>query len=102
MALAALVSVEPLRRIRSPLYTAWVNQRLDPNVRATIISMSSQADALGQIVGGPILGLIATAVSLRAALVAAAVMLGPALALYLLAMRRVRELGTEGEAEVAV
>ena len=52
-----------LRQTHSPLYTTWVNQRLDSQVRATVISMSSQVDALGQIIGGPIVGAIGTAIS---------------------------------------
>ncbi len=71
-----------LRRTFSPLHTAWVNQRLDSQVRATVISMSSQADALGQMIGGPPVGLIGNLVSLRAALAASAIILSPALALF--------------------
>jgi len=76
MMLAALV-----RRTSDPIYTAWVNQRLDPNVRATVISMSSQANALGQMAGGPVVGAIGAFWSLRAALVAAGLMLSPVLLL---------------------
>lgn len=70
-----------LRQTHNPLYTTWVNQRLDSQVRATVISMSSQVDALGQIIGGPILGVIGTAISLRAALLSSAAILSPVLAL---------------------
>jgi hypothetical protein len=42
-------------------------------VRVTPISMSSQADALGQIIGGPILGAIATILTTRVEMVAAAI-----------------------------
>lgn len=82
VAFVAFMSTMPLRWVRSPLYTAWVNQRLDPQVRATVISMSAQADALGQMVGGPILGAIAMRASLPAALVTAGIALLPALLLY--------------------
>jgi DHA3 family tetracycline resistance protein-like MFS transporter len=61
---------------------AWVNQRLDSQVRATVISMSSQVDALGQIIGGPIVGAIGTLVSLRAALLSSAAILSPVLILF--------------------
>jgi len=44
--------------------------------------MSSQVDALGQIVGGPPVGLIGNFISLRAALATSAVILTPALALF--------------------
>ncbi|MCA1553995.1 MAG: MFS transporter [Chloroflexi bacterium] len=80
-ALLVIVSlaVGVLRRMIGPLYTAWVNQRLDPQVRATVISMSSQANALGQIAGGPVVGVIGAAWSIRAALVASAALLTPVL-----------------------
>ncbi|MBI1927307.1 MFS transporter, partial [Candidatus Poribacteria bacterium] len=88
LALATLWIISPLRRMNAPIYTAWVNQRLDPKVRATVISMSSQADALGQIIGGPIVGAIGKAVSVRAAIVVAGIVLSPALLLYARTMRR--------------
>ncbi len=78
-----------LRQTHNPLYTAWVNQRLDSQVRATVISMSSQVDALGQIIGGPIVGAMGTAVSLRAALLSSAAILAPGLALFARAARKI-------------
>lgn len=88
LALVTFWAISPLRNMNSPLQTAWVNQRLDPRVRATVISMSSQADALGQIMGGPILGAIATALSLRTAMVVTGIVLSPALLLYARTIRR--------------
>lgn len=77
-----------VRRVNAPLTAAWINQSLTPRVRATVISMEGQADALGQILGGPVLGAIATIFSIRVTLVAAAVLLAPPLALYLRTIRR--------------
>ncbi len=71
-----------LRQTHFPLYATWVNQRLDSQVRATVNSMSSQMDALGQMVAGPIVGAIGAAVSLRAALLSSAAILSPVLALF--------------------
>jgi len=76
------------RNVIGPLYTAWVNQRLDSQVRATVISMSSQVDAIGQIAGGPAVGLIGNLVSVRAALLTSGVILTPVLVLYRFAIRR--------------
>ena len=70
------------REIIGPVYTAWVNQRLDSKVRATVLSMSGQVDAIGQILGGPGVGMIGKLVSVRAALLASGIILSPALALY--------------------
>ena len=78
-ALGAYLVVSALRNVASPLTDAWVNQRLDPDVRATILSMSSQVDSLGQVTGGPAIGLLARLVSVRAALTASSLLLTPAL-----------------------
>ena len=79
-----------LRSIHRPLYDAWYNQRIDdPQVRATMFSVTSQVDAIGQVGGGPVVGAIGNAVSIRAALVASALLLSPVLPLYSLAIRRI-------------
>jgi DHA3 family tetracycline resistance protein-like MFS transporter len=67
----------------TPLYLTWINQNVDSSVRATVISMNSQIDSLGQIVGGPPLGLIGSYVGLRAALLASAAVMVPGMVLYL-------------------
>jgi DHA3 family tetracycline resistance protein-like MFS transporter len=56
-------------------------------VRATVFSMRGQADALGQMIGGPIVGLVATVFSLRAVMVLAGLMIAPALWLYRRSLR---------------
>jgi len=70
-----------LREVAMPLYTGWVNQNLDSGTRATVLSMSSQVDAIGQVAGGPGVGYIAQAVSVSAALVTSGLLLFPALPL---------------------
>ncbi len=84
--MVAFWSAVTLTRIFDPLYTAWINQNVDSSVRATVISMSSQMNAFGQIAGGPLLGFVGTIASLRAALYGAAVSLSPALGLYVRAI----------------
>lgn len=76
-----------LRSIRAPLHTTWVNLNVDdPQVRATLLSVNSQTDAIGQIAGGPVIGLVGN-VSIRAALAASALLLTPVIALYTRALR---------------
>lgn len=70
------------REVRNPIYDAWMNQNVESKVRATVFSMCSQANAVGQITGGPILGLIATAISLRISIVLSGLILLPTLFLY--------------------
>ena len=89
IALALYWLIGALRSVTYPLYDAWFNQRIDdPQVRATMFSIGSQVDAIGQIGGGPAVGAIGSAVSIRAALVTSALILSPVLPLYALAIRR--------------
>ena len=87
-AAAMFLLVGLLRSVRDPVFTAWINQGLDPGTRATINSMGSQADAVGQTAGGPPLGLIAVRFSTPAALAVSALLSAPSLLLYLRAIRR--------------
>lgn len=87
-----------MRQVFGPVQRAWLNRSLDSTNRATLFSVDGQADALGQIAGGPILGVIGSGVSIRAALVASAALLGLALPLFARAfgqaVPRVRDLPT--------
>jgi DHA3 family tetracycline resistance protein-like MFS transporter len=68
--------------VAQPVGTAWMNRQLEPSVRATVLSMESQFNAVGQVVGGPVLGWVGSAVSVRAALLGSAVTLAPVVGLY--------------------
>ena len=63
--LASLWLISLARNVIGPLYNTWMNQRLDSSVRATVISMGSQVDAVGQIAGGPVVGLIGSGICAR-------------------------------------
>jgi DHA3 family tetracycline resistance protein-like MFS transporter len=82
LSVALVLVISILRNVNEPLYTAWVNHRLDSSVRATVISMSSQVDALGQIAGGPFVGLIARQSSIQSGLLTSAGLLAPILILF--------------------
>jgi len=58
-----------LRTTSDPIFRTWINQNIESNVRATVLSMDSQANSLGQIIGGSTIGAIGTAISLPVALV---------------------------------
>jgi len=70
--------VDVLRDTAGPLHTAWINQKLDSNVRATVHSMFGQVDAIGQIAGGPGVGLIGRFFSTAAAITTSGFLLTPA------------------------
>ena len=93
----AVTLVSILRNIMDPLYNAWVNQRLDSDTRATVLSMSGQVDAIGQIASGPVAAVISLS-SVRAAITMASLLLTPALPL----IARANRLHAEDEANRAV
>lgn len=82
-ALATLLVVQLVRGLVSPVSSAWLNRQItDSSIRATVISIVGQADAVGEAGGGPALGGIGNAFGIRAALLAGAAVLTPAIALY--------------------
>lgn len=87
VALLAILAIQVFRGANGPLYRAWTNKQIEPRVRATVLSMTGQVDAIGQILGGPGMGWLATAFSTRATMVAVAILLSPVLLLYLLALQ---------------
>ncbi len=97
VALAAFLVYGLARSLESPLYMTWLNQNIsDSSVRATVISMAGQSNAIGQAGGGPLLGVVGNLFGIRAALVAGAAVITPALALY---ARAIRHGGREPELE---
>lgn len=77
-----------VRSVAEPVYLTWINEGLDPSVRATVISMSSQSGAMGEASAGPVIGAIGNLYGVRPALTITAIVLSPTLLLYVRAMRR--------------
>jgi MFS transporter, DHA3 family, tetracycline resistance protein len=91
--LAALLA----RGLLAPLYTTWLNRQVtDSTVRATVLSISGQANAIGQATGGPMLGVVGNVYGIPAALVVGALTTLPAAGLY---ARALRHDGSEPELE---
>jgi DHA3 family tetracycline resistance protein-like MFS transporter len=78
-----------LQTAAKPISLAWLNQHVQPEIRATLFSMYGQVGAIGETLGGPPVGLIGRWFSLRAALAFSGFIL--ALALPLLARVQQRE-----------
>jgi MFS family permease len=99
LAAVAYLVARLLRRLKDPLYLTWLNKNIDDSsVRATVNSMASQSGAIGEVAGGPVIGVVGTLASLRAALVTSGLLLAPAIALY---VRALRHGGREPELEDA-
>ena len=98
LTIAAYLLVSALRNLVDPLMNAWVNQRLDADVRATVLSMVGQVDAAGQIAGGPFIGLVANLASVQAAIAISGLLLTPALPLIRAANGKEHAPGVKEEA----
>jgi len=53
LALAALLIGAGVQALAGPLYNAWLIQNIDPEVRATVLSMLSQSNAFGRSSAAP-------------------------------------------------
>ena len=87
LALIAVWMTRWMRIAMRPLVVVWANRGLAPGARATVLSMLSQSEALGEVCGGPLLGLVGTLHTVRTALAGAAMVLLPVLPLYGRALR---------------
>jgi DHA3 family tetracycline resistance protein-like MFS transporter len=81
VAVGFLWTARLMRRLYTPVQHAWMNQSLEPASRATLFSVNGLVDALGQITAGPLIGIVASLISLPAALAGSALMLCPVLLL---------------------
>jgi hypothetical protein len=82
LALGSLVAMRAATALQGPVLAGWLNGEIAPGVRATVLSILGQGDALGQMAGGPAVGWVGSRISLRVAMVLAGVLLGPAVAAY--------------------
>jgi DHA3 family tetracycline resistance protein-like MFS transporter len=89
LAVAGILGVFFARNMAEPLFNTWLNAQItDSSVRATVISLTGQSNAIGQTAGGPVLGLVGNVWGIGAALAAGAAAIGPALALFARAIAR--------------
>jgi MFS transporter, DHA3 family, tetracycline resistance protein len=85
-----------LRGVRTPLYTGWVNFKLDPQIRATVLSFSSLIDSSGQTIGGPLTGLVARQSSIRLGILTSAALLAPVLIIFGKMIKNNQDLNSDG------
>lgn len=66
-----------LNSVFNPLYAAWLNQQLESRTRSTLLSFLSQANAIGQTAGGPLVGWAGVRYTIRVSIVLSACLLLP-------------------------
>ena len=86
--LLAFWGISALRATSEPIYDTWLNQHIEPSIRATMFSMSGQVNALGQIAGGPAVGWVGRTFSVRAALLVSGLLLSAQIPLLAANLRR--------------
>jgi DHA3 family tetracycline resistance protein-like MFS transporter len=97
LAVAGILGVFFARNMAGPLFDTWLNAQItDSSVRATVISLTGQSNAIGQAAGGPMLGVVGNVWGIRAALAGGAVAIAPALGLF---GRAIAHRGREPELE---
>ncbi len=80
--LLGLWLTQAARQVRNPLMEAWINLYVESDVRATVLSIQGQADAFGQIAGGPVVGAVGLASSVRTAISVSGLILLPILLVF--------------------
>jgi DHA3 family tetracycline resistance protein-like MFS transporter len=86
--LCAYLMIHVVRRVNEPLLNAWLNNHLEDRARATILSTNGQVDALGQILGGPLIGIIASKMSISIGILCTVLFLLPVTGIYILTRAR--------------
>lgn len=84
LALSMYWLVSALRGASGPVLEVLLNQEITQSqVRATVLSLRGQVDQAGQIVGGPLIGWIASCFSVSLGIIIAACFLVPVVGIYL-------------------
>lgn len=88
LAVALLLTRSIIRTPASVLQGLWFNRSItESSVRATVLSVGGQSNALGQWIAGPLIGVLGNVASLTAAVAATAVIQTPASLLFAIAGR---------------
>ncbi len=87
VAVGAYLAAYGLGGLVMPIVEAWTNRHIDSRVRATVLSMYGQVEAVGRVGGGPLVGGVGNR-SMRLAMLLSAALLVPALLVYARAAAR--------------
>ena len=95
--LLGLWLTQAARQVRNPLMEAWINLYVESDVRATVLSIQGQADAFGQIAGGPAVGAVGLVSSVRMAISVSSLLLLPILLVFRRTLKE--DLAAKGKAD---
>jgi sugar phosphate permease len=81
-ALVSFWAIGVVTSIYGPMFDAWLNQNIKSRSRATVLSIMGQSDAVGQAGGGPLVDLVGTRYTLRAAMIFSGILILPILGVF--------------------
>ncbi|MCP8969631.1 MFS transporter [Ectobacillus ponti] len=87
--LISILLLTMVSTVAGPLYDTWLNQNIPSQSRATILSLMSQGNALGQSLGGPVVGAVGTRYTIRASLFLAGLLYLPVVWVYAKARKHI-------------
>ncbi|WP_228725043.1 MFS transporter [Caproicibacter fermentans] len=93
--LLSYLTINTLKALNRPILSALLTNQIDRSVRATVLSTNEQVNSLGEILGGPLIGLLAEKFSVGFGISATVIFLIP-VSLLLLIIRN-RELKNPAE-----
>lgn len=88
--LIAYLLINMLKSINKPIMNALIASHTKASFRATILSTNGQINSLGEILGGPIIGIIANRYSIGAGISSTVIFLIPILIILLIMNRRLK------------
>lgn len=91
LAFTAYLVIHTVRIVNSPINSALIVRNVHANIRSTVISSEGQMNSIGQIVGGPIVGWIASTASVATGIFSTGMILLPTAFLYLILMKYHRD-----------
>lgn len=95
--LAVFLITGLMRSLKEPVLDAWMNEHVEEKMRATVFSTNGKLNSFGQIIGGPLVGLVAQQVSVSWGLGCTALLLLPVLFLLHAAQKAEKtQQGTNG------
>jgi len=80
--LIGLWAMRALFSVTEPLLETWINQHIDSDLRATILSVNGQVNSFGEMLGGPIVGGVASFTTVRFAISASTILMMAALGVF--------------------
>lgn len=80
--LAAFLLLNMLKTVNRPIMNSLLNSHIKGNSRATVFSTNEQVNALGEVCGGPIIGIVASRFSIGAGIASTAFFLLPIIIIF--------------------